>query len=48
VAAAEPVVVETAKDATLHDADGKIYIDCFSGISVTNSGHGNEKVISAT
>jgi len=46
VAAVEPVVVETAKDATLHDTDGKIYIDCFSGISVTNSGHGNEKVIS--
>ncbi len=47
VARIEPVVVETASGATYTDTQGKTYIDCFSGIAVTNAGHGNPKVIEA-
>ena len=43
----EPVVVDRGEGATLWDVDGKEYIDCFSGISVTNAGHGNRKIIGA-
>jgi len=43
----QPVVVERAKESVVKDVDGKEYIDCFSGISVTNAGHCNEKVIEA-
>lgn len=38
-----PAVLE-AKDSTIKDIKGREYLDCFSGISVTNLGHGNEKV----
>jgi 4-aminobutyrate aminotransferase len=47
VARVEPVVVERASGATYTDAAGKQYIDCFSGIAVTNSGHCHPKVIAA-
>lgn len=47
VAAVEPVVVDRAKGAAYYDEDGKTYIDCFSGISVANAGHGNEAVLAA-
>jgi 4-aminobutyrate aminotransferase / (S)-3-amino-2-methylpropionate transaminase / 5-aminovalerate transaminase len=43
----EPVVVDHGEGATLWDVDGKEYIDCFAGISVTNAGHGNKKIIEA-
>jgi 4-aminobutyrate aminotransferase/(S)-3-amino-2-methylpropionate transaminase len=43
----EPVVVDHGEGATLWDVDGKEYIDCFAGISVTNAGHGNQKIIAA-
>jgi len=43
----EPVVADHGDGALLYDADGSEYIDCFAGISVTNAGHGNEKVIAA-
>jgi 4-aminobutyrate aminotransferase/(S)-3-amino-2-methylpropionate transaminase len=43
----QPVVIERAKGATITDTRGKNYIDCFSGIAVINSGHGNERVIEA-
>jgi 4-aminobutyrate aminotransferase len=43
----QPVVIEKAHGALVTDIDGKEYIDCFSGIAVTNAGHGNEKVIQA-
>ncbi|RPJ00621.1 MAG: aminotransferase class III-fold pyridoxal phosphate-dependent enzyme, partial [Deltaproteobacteria bacterium] len=45
LARVEPVVVSKAKGATITDADGKSYIDCFAGIAVVNSGHCNGKVI---
>ncbi len=43
----EPVVVDHGDGALLYDADGTEYIDCFAGISVTNAGHHNTKVLDA-
>jgi len=43
----EPVVADRGDGALLYDADGTEYIDCFAGISVTNAGHHNPKVLEA-
>jgi 4-aminobutyrate aminotransferase/(S)-3-amino-2-methylpropionate transaminase len=43
----QPVVIERAQGATITDAQGKDYIDCFSGIAVINAGHCNEQVVEA-
>ncbi len=43
----EPVVADRGDGALLYDADGTEYIDCFAGISVTNAGHRNAKVLEA-
>jgi 4-aminobutyrate aminotransferase/(S)-3-amino-2-methylpropionate transaminase len=43
----EPVVADHGDGALLYDADGTEYIDSFAGISVTNAGHGNRKIIDA-
>jgi 4-aminobutyrate aminotransferase/(S)-3-amino-2-methylpropionate transaminase len=43
----EPVVADHGEGALLYDADGTEYIDCFAGISVTNAGHANPKVLAA-
>jgi 4-aminobutyrate aminotransferase len=43
----QPIVVASAKGATVTDLDGKTYIDCFSGISVVNAGHCNPRVVEA-
>lgn len=43
----EPVVVDHGEGALLYDEDGVEYIDCFAGISVTNAGHHNERVLAA-
>jgi len=42
-----PIVIEKAKGATITDVKGREYLDCFSGISVVNAGHGNPDVIAA-
>jgi 4-aminobutyrate aminotransferase len=47
VAAVEPVVIEKAEGANYFDEDGTTYLDCFAGISVVNSGHGNEMINAA-
>ena len=47
VAGFEPIVVEKASGCTVTGADGKEYLDCFSGIAVCNAGHGHPKVIAA-
>ncbi len=47
VGAVEPVVIENAEGANYFDEDGTKYLDCFAGISVVNSGHGNEMVNNA-
>ena len=48
VSKVEPVVIEEGRGAYLKDIDGKEYIDCFSGISVVNTGHCNPEVVEAT
>jgi 4-aminobutyrate aminotransferase len=47
VAGFEPIEVEQAHGTTITGSDGKTYLDCFSGISVVNAGHGHPKVIAA-
>ncbi|OGJ88843.1 MAG: aminotransferase [Candidatus Raymondbacteria bacterium RifOxyA12_full_50_37] len=47
VAGFEPVIAEKAFGCVMTGADGKEYIDCFSGIAVCNAGHGHPKVIAA-
>jgi 4-aminobutyrate aminotransferase len=47
VAGFEPIEIERASGTTLFAGDGKEYLDCFSGISVVNAGHGHPKVIAA-
>ena len=47
VAAIEPVVVARAEGATVWDADGTEYLDCFAGIAVNNAGHRHPRVIAA-
>lgn len=41
------VPVRRASGCTLEDFDGNEYLDLFSGISVTNAGHGDETVVEA-
>jgi 4-aminobutyrate aminotransferase len=43
----EPIAVGDAKGARIRDLEGNEYVDCFSGISVMNVGHGNPKVVEA-
>jgi 4-aminobutyrate aminotransferase len=43
----EPVVVVRGSGRTLVDADGKEYLDGFSGISVVNAGHNHPRVLAA-
>lgn len=47
LAGVEPVVVESARGATIRGADGREYLDCFAGIAVVNAGHGHPKIIDA-
>ena len=47
LAAVEPIVVQKAEGATYYTEDGKTYLDCFSGISVANAGHGNKEIVDA-
>ncbi len=47
VASVEPVVVERAEGATVWDADGTAYLDCFAGIAVVNAGHRHPRVLAA-
>src|SRR5690348_4694350 len=47
VKSVQPIVIDHAHGATVVDADGREYIDCFAGISVVNAGHTNSEVIAA-
>ena len=40
-------MVDRAEGATVWDADGREYLDCFAGIAVVNAGHRHPKVIAA-
>ena len=43
----EPIEVERASGTAVYGRDGQQYLDCFSGIAVTNAGHGHPRVIAA-
>jgi 4-aminobutyrate aminotransferase / (S)-3-amino-2-methylpropionate transaminase / 5-aminovalerate transaminase len=47
VAGFEPIEVVSASGCTMRGSDGREYLDCFSGIAVTNAGHGHPKVLAA-
>lgn len=43
----EPIVLVEGKGVVVKDLDGKEYIDCWSGIAVSNVGHCHPKVVEA-
>lgn len=43
----KPLVIVKGKDTIVWDADGKEYIDCIAGISVTNAGHCPDRIVRA-
>ena len=43
----KPIVIVEGKDTIVKDADGNEYIDCLSGISVTNAGHCPDRLVRA-
>jgi 4-aminobutyrate aminotransferase/(S)-3-amino-2-methylpropionate transaminase len=43
----DPVEVESARGVRIQCGTGREYLDCFSGISVCNAGHGHPKVVAA-
>ena len=47
VKAVEPIIIDRAGGSHYYDEEGRAYLDCFSGISVTNAGHGNREIIEA-
>ncbi|MCK5664756.1 MAG: aminotransferase class III-fold pyridoxal phosphate-dependent enzyme, partial [Thiotrichaceae bacterium] len=47
VAGFVPLEVEDATGSILTGTDGKQFLDCFSGISVCNAGHGHPEVVAA-
>jgi len=47
VRAVEPIVLDRGEGAILVDEEGREFIDCFAGISVTNFGHGNKSILAA-
>jgi 4-aminobutyrate aminotransferase-like enzyme len=42
-----PPVLVRGEGAYLFDADGRRYLDCYSGVSVMNAGHSNPEIIEA-
>jgi 4-aminobutyrate aminotransferase len=45
--AKKPLVIAEGKDTVVKDAEGNEYIDCLSGISVTNAGHCPDRLVKA-
>lgn len=43
----EPIEVESGAGTKIVGTDGSEFLDCFSGISVVNAGHGHPRVVSA-
>jgi 4-aminobutyrate aminotransferase/4-aminobutyrate aminotransferase/(S)-3-amino-2-methylpropionate transaminase len=43
----QPPVLVRGEGAYLFDADGRRYLDCFSGVSVVNAGHCNPEIVDA-
>lgn len=44
----EPMVLERGEGCYLFDVEGNRYLDCYSGVGVTNCGHANPKIIKDT
>lgn len=42
-----PPVLKRGEGAYLYDAEGRRYLDCYSGVSVMNAGHSNPDIIDA-
>jgi 4-aminobutyrate aminotransferase/4-aminobutyrate aminotransferase/(S)-3-amino-2-methylpropionate transaminase len=42
-----PPVLVRGEGAYLFDADGRAYLDCYSGVSVVNAGHCNPEIVEA-
>jgi 4-aminobutyrate aminotransferase/4-aminobutyrate aminotransferase/(S)-3-amino-2-methylpropionate transaminase len=42
-----PPVLVRGEGAYLFDTEGRPYLDCFSGVSVVNAGHGNPEIVAA-
>jgi 4-aminobutyrate aminotransferase-like enzyme len=42
-----PPVLVRGEGAWLYDAEGRAYLDCFSGVSVVNAGHCNPEIVEA-
>src|SRR5437879_5068096 len=42
-----PPVLVRGEGAYLFDAEGRRYLDCFSGVGVMNAGHSNPEVLEA-
>jgi len=47
IPAIEPIEIESALGTRIRSSSGEEYLDCFSGISVCNAGHGHPKVMAA-
>ena len=43
----EPIEIESAQGTRIRSTTGEEFLDCFSGISVVNAGHGHPKVVAA-
>jgi acetylornithine/N-succinyldiaminopimelate aminotransferase len=43
----QPILIVEGKGTKVKDSEGKIYLDCFSGIAVNNVGHCHPKVVEA-
>ena len=43
----DPFTVSRAEGTTMETTEGEQFLDCFSGISVTNAGHNNPEVVAA-
>ena len=41
----EPMVLERGAGCRLYDTSGKSYLDCYSGVGVTNCGHGQATIV---
>ncbi len=44
----KPMVLERGEGCYLFDTDNKRYLDCYSGVGVTNCGHANPEIIKDT
>ena len=42
-----PPVLVRGEGAYLFDAEGRRYLDCFSGVTVVNAGHSNPEIVEA-